>query len=311
MNKLASLLAVTLLMGTTESSIAVRSGQEDAVRGDEFAAAVNLPPRDVKVEGTLFLPRAVTRVHAVLVVIRFGLGGNSCCYYDPQWRKLAERSEAALLLVRFSSIASDSTAAPWRDAEVGGAEALLLLLQRLAVDSRHPGLQNAPLLFWGHSAAGPFGTTFAALHPDRTLGFIRYHSGNRGPDPSVLREIPALFLRGAKDTVVGVNTGEAYWKSGRAAGAPWTWALEPDATHGEVSDAEKANALVIPWVEAVFRLRLDGEALRAVSVESAWLGDNGTGETAPYDAFTGLKVNATWLPDEETALGWRKVTGPG
>ncbi len=46
----------------------------DEVRGLEFAAAVNLLPKDTKAEGLLFVPRKLSRVRTVIVVIRYGLG---------------------------------------------------------------------------------------------------------------------------------------------------------------------------------------------------------------------------------------------
>jgi pimeloyl-ACP methyl ester carboxylesterase len=294
------------------SPLASAQGETDQVRGVELVAAINLPEKDVKGEGILFLPRKVDRVRALVVVIRYGLGG-SAVYLDPPWRRLSETLDTGLLLFRVSTISSESTARVFNDARLGGGESLVLIVQRFAKEFGHPEIADAPLLFWGHSSAGPFGTTFAATYPERTIAFIRYHSGDVSADLGTVSRIPALFLMGAKDTSFpqAAVAAEKLWKSGRSQRAPWTWAIEPDATHGDMTDVQKANALVIPWVTAVLRQRLspNGDALRVVTEDSGWLGNNQTGEAVTHSAFTSSKEAASWLPDEQTARGWQVVIG--
>jgi hypothetical protein len=293
----------------------------DEVRGMEFSGAVNLLSKDARAEGKLFVPQKVSRVRAVLVVINYGLGFELSV--AEQWRKLSETVDSALLGVWFSNIGpsaeqGDLFAIPGD----GLVEVFPGLLQRLAQDSGHPELTDAPLLFWGHSGAGSVAASLANRFPARTLAFVRYHSGPelRG-DLSVLNKIPALFLAGGKDPNGGdasvpnssLGAAETLWKSGRASGAPWTFGIEPNATHGDPKDLMKANDLMIPWIEAVLRQRLspDGTALRTITDGSAWLGNNRTGQFAPYATFPGPKTEASWLPDEASARAWQTVTGPG
>ncbi len=68
---------------------------------------------------------------------------------------------------------------------------------------------------------------------------------------------------------------------------------------------------MIPWITAVVRQRLspEGATLAVVNDGSAWMGNNRTGEVAPYNTFTGSKLEASWLPDEPSARGWRVVLG--
>ena len=96
-------------------------------------------------------------------------------------------------------------------------------------------------------------------------------------------------------------------------GAPWTFAIEPDATHGDPKDLEKAIKLMVPWITAVVRQRLgpNGAALKPINDATAWLGNNQTGEVAPFGTFAGSKPEAVWLPDEASAQGWRYVSGLG
>jgi dienelactone hydrolase len=281
----------------------------DEVRGLEFVAAVNLLSKDVKAEGFVFVPRKVSRARALIVVIRYGLG--EYITDSASWRKLAESIDAALVGVRFSSISrSDSGSVNWAD---GGADALLSVLQRLAQESRHPELADAPFVIWGHSGGGGVASILAALNPKRTLAFVRYHSGPVSGDIKVVSRIPALFFAGGQDHTSPPQVGETLWKTGRALGAPWTFAVESEATHGDEKDVEKATDFMIPWITEVVRQRLspDGKSLRAVTDGSAWLGNSQTGEAASAASFAGSKTDASWLPDEVSARGWQAVRGTG
>jgi dienelactone hydrolase len=152
---------------------------------------------------------------------------------------------------------------------------------------------------------------FADRNPDRVLAFVDYHAGLAGDAKGVLTKIPGLFLAGGKDTASPASVVETIWKSGRAMRAPWTFAVEPDAAHGDLT--EKGYALMVPWIEAVLRQRLPstGTTLRPVTDASAWMGSNQTREVAPYATFTGSKTEASWLPDEAAARAWQTVLGVG
>ena len=280
----------------------------NTTRGMEFAASVNLRAKGVKVEGLIFLPAKVNRAQAVIVVIGWGRGFD--VYQDSEWRKLSAVLQAGLLQARITPIDTETQGGPFvNSADRGGGDGLLMLMERLAQESGHQELANAPLLLWAHSAAGGFGPSFASAHPDRTIGFITYHSGGRATTvPKALSQVPALFLKGGKDTS---NIGDLndFASSGRAVGAPWTFSLDPEATHGDIEYLEKAYALMIPWVKAVFQQRLsaDGSTLRPITDTSAWMGNNQTGEVAPYGSFPGSKVEASWLPDELSARAWQAL----
>ena len=293
-------------------------GEVDQVRGQEFAAGVNLVAKDVKIDGRLFLPEKVSHVRAVIVAIYWGLGRS--VYWDAQVRALAQTTGSGVVQAWISSIRTNGNdTALNNNAAVGGADSLILLMQRFAQESGHPEIAGAPLLFWGHSTAGPFGPSFAALHPERTIAFVRYHSGPVvGGDLTVISKVPALFFVGGKDPIVGPDGilgsegARTLWTTGRSAGAPWTFALEPDATHGDEKDLPKANVLLVPWITAVLRQRLspDSEALRPLNDATAWMGNNATGEISGYSTFSGTRTEASWLPDEQAAQGCRSVLVP-
>ena len=256
---MGGLLAVVI--GT--SAIDLQVQQPNEVTGPEFSATAQGGGGAVDAEGTLLLPRTAGPVRAIISVLRWGVG--TWVYDDPFWRQLADDLHCGFLRLVVSNHAgpADPLALPVtqqaaRNASLGGAEALLNILNELARRTGRAELQDAKLLFWGHSAAGSFGTTFAAMHATRTIAFVRYHSHSRGlsVDLATIARIPALIFAGKKDTTAGVEDSEALWKSGRLLRAPWTFAVEPGATHGSSEALKKANELAIPWVRAVIEQRL-------------------------------------------------------
>jgi pimeloyl-ACP methyl ester carboxylesterase len=278
----------------------------DAMPGVELAAAVNLLQSDMKVEGRLFLPEKAGLIRAVIVAIGWGRGFDF--YEDPQVRKLLHTAQSALLLARLTSVSTRLSYGFALDAAAGGGDALFRLLVRFAQESGHQELAQVPLLFWGHSGGGSFGPSFAVLHPQRTIAFVQYQGNSPRPDAVVvLSRVPALIFTNSG----GTEPAATIWKSGRVSGAPWTFAMQRDAPHGDLDYLKKANDLTIPWIAAVLRQRLSPEAgrLKVLSDASGWLGNNETGEVASHDAYSGSKREASWLPDEASARGWRSVTG--
>ena len=268
------------------------------VRGSDFAAAANLPSENVKVEATLFIPEGVTRVRVLLMALEWGAGFD--VFFKPRWPDLARTINGGLLRVRFSNISGElGNTGDRTTSEDSRDHALIAVLKRLADESGHEELRDAPLLFWGHSFAGGEASTFADRWAERTVGFVRFHSGGQiQGDLNVLKRIPALFF----------ETGPLF-DSGRMAGAPWTGVDEQGVGHGEVTD--KATDLMVTWIRAVVQRRLspDAATLRPVGDDDAWLGNEQTGEAAPVTAFLGSKAEATWLPDEASAHRWQAVLG--
>ena len=290
-------------------------GRSDGVQGAEFAAAANLTEKNIKAEGTIFVPHNVPRVLAVIVTVGRAPLVDRAGEPFYAWRTLSETSGCALLYLRLGTIRPEPAAGDVfvRDAAAGGADALLAILQRLGEQSTRPELKDALLLLWGGSAGAGFGTTLAELYPERTVAFIRYHAHLRGwfPNIKVLKDIPALLIAGGNDETAGTEDAERFWKNGRSAGAPWTFAVEPGATHRDDQTLVSSQQLILPWIAAVLRQRLEpgSTRLRPVTENSGWLGNNRKYEVAPYATFPGPKREASWLPDEITARGWRAVLG--
>lgn len=278
-------------------------------RGVELAGAINLPDENTKIAGLLFLPDRVRRVRAVILAVQWGNGDPFYAHQDV--RRMLEATDTALLLVRYTTIGGAVWAANRWNPRSG---TLPLLLQRLAEESGHPEIKDAPLVIWGHSAAGNFGSTFADAQPGRTVAFVAYHSAAAGADGvSADRfRVPALLIAGGKDPAAPAAAIEANWKQARSAGAPWTLAVDPDADHASEDALNRATGLMVSWITAVLRQRLSSDAtLRSVDESGTWLGDSRTGQVSPSGSFAGATLEASWLPDEQTADVWRRMTTAG
>jgi dienelactone hydrolase len=305
------LLATALLLSFVPAGQAQAPGE----RPLEFAAAVNLATENAKLRAVLLVPANLKRIRAVIWVVHHGQMSEQL-YNDAGVRQMAAEAGCGLVLASIQNIQFERPNAPTpddlaRNAALGGDAGLRLVLEKLAQDTSHPELRSAPILFWGFSAAASFGTTFAALHPDRTIAFVRYHTHRRGLPVAfeTTRNVPALLLAGGKDTTAGVDDARDLWKVGRAAGAPWAFAIEPDAPHSSLEiHATTLRTLTVPWMAAVLRLRLsDSGSLQRLVSDSAWLADDRTFDVASQSTFRGNPTDVSWLPDARSAQGWQAV----
>ena len=78
-------LACLAFIGVFSSCVGARlvaaQGAPDLVAGAEFAAGANLTEKNVKAEGTLFVPNNARRVRAVIVLVE-GWPGADAGVYD-------------------------------------------------------------------------------------------------------------------------------------------------------------------------------------------------------------------------------------
>ncbi|MEQ8330391.1 MAG: hypothetical protein RH859_08030 [Longimicrobiales bacterium] len=283
------------------------------VIGTELTAAVNLDASDAWVSGELFIADGIDEARCVMVVVDWGLGAG--LYHNQELRQTVGSVGCGLLLLRMRFIRTRTANAGQivRDAALGGSEGLGILAEDFARAFGRPELATAPFLFWGHSAAGTFGLTYAGLHPDRTIAFVRHNSHLRDlpVDMGVLTGIPGLMIVGEDDQVAGTEDARGLWAAGRADQAPWAIAVQPGAPHNSARHLVEANALLLPWVAAVVELRLGSgdSGLRPVSVARGWIAGEGAREPMPAGLYSGAPHQASWLPDEATARGWQRVTG--
>ena len=195
-----------------------------------------------------------------------------------------------------------------------GAEGLLTLMRQFAREAARSELADVPFLFWGWSAAGGFGPSFARLHPERTVAFIRYHSHLRGLslDMQTAREIPALLFVGGQDDPTFAEDATTMFNQGRGVNAPWAIVMREGVPHQiRAADMEAASRLTMPWVLAVVNRRLgNGARLQALEIAEGWLGDDTTGRIVRVPDAEPSQEHRSWLPDEKTAAAWQSLVAP-
>lgn len=187
-------------------------------------------------------------------------------------------------------------------------ETLLQALSNFATQSQHPELANIPILFIGHSMGGCTAYGFSRVHGARVAGFFTMKGGCHYPAPAAAAaSVPGHFLIGALDEMYRRQNITAVFEAGRAAGAPWAVSIDPFG-HGPIVDFD----LMFDWIDAVLAARLPpapGAPLRALTVTDGWLGDRSSGAISTYACFSSTRSSASWLPSEETALGWQRMAG--
>ena len=318
-------VACVLFLGTTSHLLVAfdAAGQPARTKppfavthGSEIAAAINIPKKDLKLEGALFLPQKVRRIRAVLVVMANSeTNALMLTGQNPYsvWHTAAESLSCALLHLRVSPIRAPEPGPnpndPQRNAALGGADGLVALMHRFARESRHPELVDAPFLFWGWSAQSAFGPSFALLHPERTVGFIRYHFGGLPNEVERLKGIPALIFLAAQDNPEAVKLATTLFDQARSLSAPWAMVVQPNAHHEiRAPEIEAAGRLTMPWIDAVVNARVRGSArLQPLTNSDGWLGDHATGAISRASEVESSHERRSWLPDERTAVAWQSL----
>ena len=187
-------------------------------------------------------------------------------------------------------------------------EKLLQALSQIGEQSVHPELASIPILFVGHSQGGCTAYGFSRAHAARVAGFVTMKGGCHNPAPAGgAASIPGFFLIGRFDAPHRSENITGVFQAGRAAGAPWALSID-DFGHGPMADLD----LMFDWIDAVLTARLPataGAPLLAMTETSGWLGDRTTGAIARYACYLSSASMASWLPSQETALGWQRMAG--
>jgi hypothetical protein len=189
-------------------------------------------------------------------------------------------------------------------------------LKEFAEKSGHPELERIPLCFAGMSKGGGWSAEIAKQLPERTIAF-----GNicgwiaDTKTTTTIFKTPALFvIGGTPDGYKMLDAIPRDYDPARQQGAVWTLALQWGVGH----DFANANALLLPFFDAVIPLRLPADAnavsgpvkLKDLNVEDGWLGDRSTWEgnfatIASWADYKGDKSTAVWLPNSYVASVWR------
>lgn len=174
---------------------------------------------------------------------------------------------------------------------------------------KHPELATVPVITFGHSNGTGFSAFYAASNPDRTIGWISYHSGGRWhlEFPGVEKS-PGLVMHGMKDIFFkGQEKSIDMLRTKRDAAVCMT--MEPFVAHWP-ADRDATYDFLFEFCEACLRKPMNKNG---VDLKSGWLGsryDKAKGgvqkpEIAPYAEFKGDRNNANWMPDEKFAKVWQ------
>lgn len=211
-----------------------------------------------------------------------------------QWQNFAHDHHLALVACYFAT--TDLTdPVNYCEAQHGSGRALLSGLAQLGKLSGHPEFEKVPLFLLGFSAGGQFSYSFACFCPGRVAAFVANKSGvfNTEITPAA-REIPGLFIAGAKDTTRRPIMLKLY-ATNRQLGARWCFAVEPNYGHNTAN----ANNLALPFFAAV-QASLDRPAADRAGVvldlDRKQLIAPGVPPTASKTTF--------WFPDETVVPIW-------
>jgi acetyl esterase/lipase len=197
---------------------------------------------------------------------------------------------------------------------VGPPTAYQKVLTQVAKDAKHPEIEHANYICWGHSAGGVGVAKAADKLPERMIAGCIIRSPNEKDEPKLeiskgMPKVPLILTPALRDGFVPVSAPTALFERGRKEDAVWTLAIEPGGTHAP----EGATNIVVAWLDAVIKMRLpaDGDyakgpvKLNEIDVTKGWLGDVKTFDVGAFDTFKGEKVKAAWLPNETVAKQWK------
>ena len=259
----------------------------------------------------VFVPADTRSVRAAMVFVDREF--DRYMYDDRDWRTMCARAACAMLRLGLpNKDAASPDSQRVRNAILGGDSALFTALRIAGERTGHPELQSVGIVFFGLSASGNFGLTFAGLHPNRTIGYIRYHSHLRGlrVDTATLTQIPSLTIVGAKDAADIAQDSRALWRTLRVRGAPAAYVSHLGQPHASIDGLVEAGKAMRLWTESVIDLRTsrESQALRSIEISRGWLIGDSTAVVTPYSSSERMP-NASWMADAGTALAVRQLGG--
>jgi len=202
-------------------------------------------------------------------------------------------------------------------------------LQRVAVDSKHPELVNAPYVAVGFSAGGGFASTLMTMDPQKTIAagiiearynFTRFLPPNPPPTADVLA-IPSVLFSGGKHNDPQIQTGvfkmvDEVFVPFRPKGAQYAWMVLPGYGHEYAENRQ--DLLIMPLMDFAVRTRYpkDGDVTRgsikllSIDPDTGWVADNTTWKSGltkivPAKQFKGDLGHSSWLQNEDIAFIYR------
>jgi dienelactone hydrolase len=286
------------------SPIAAQSAAASSTLDDSLPPGTNFD----KAQFRLWVPPAAGALRGALILVPGSNGDGRAMAEDTVWQAFATRNRLAIVACRFTDKPHDQGfIEEYVNVSKGSGQALLDILARFAVRSRHRELTSAPLLFWGMSAGGQFDYEFAAWKPERVIAFVVNKGGiyYTALTSRATRAVPALLFIGGKDLESRVNTITGLFALNRRGGALWALTEEPSAAHV----VGRSRDLAIVFFDDVLPLRLDAEsdALKPLDEKTGFVGDYHTRTIAPIGQSALPAYPTAWLPTDRVARAWQAV----
>lgn len=273
----------------------------------------------------IFVPLAVDApVVRGVIFIYGGTGGDYRYYVDDAIMQDAARSLGFALIgadtYGYNAIGSSNAQA---------ALALNTILTAAAAATARPELVNVPLITTGHSLGGFSSCNWASYAPQRTLAVI----GQRGSQPpygsdlAASLKVPLMIIPGSKDTNSITNPGTMVstytkWRGASAPNGHASWAVDWLMDHD--SFGNQTWPMVWTYIAEAIACRYPAGTVPSttpnnpvplvdIPLENGWLGQRayvssstGTDRSAfctiaAYNDYTGVKTDASWLPNETVA----------
>ncbi len=243
---------------------------------------------------------------------------------DLQWLSFAKKWHSVFIapkLITGAPGSGSSQCSNWNDPANGSESTFLAALDSLARRSGHPEIKTVPWALWGHSGGSMWITSMTGKYPERVAAGVAEACGRDVSGvPGALR-VPILHHNGKQDMCYN----DTYFAAGRAKGALWAHAVNPNPLWVTAPTAFPADVeghaphdlrmIAIPWLEAGLAARLPdspGAAkLKEMDTASAWLGDKGTRAIAAVADFAGGRQGACWLPNRGFAAKWAEYMEQG
>ncbi|RYU91952.1 hypothetical protein EWM62_00485 [Mucilaginibacter terrigena] len=261
-----------------------------------------------KAEFRLWYADSIT-LKGILVLMPGSNGDGRDMVQDAFWQNLARKNNLALLGCRFTDKQHEHMdIEKYIDVKAGSGQALINAINFLATQSKHPELENAPLLLWGFSAGGEFNYEFVCWKPERVLAFVVNKGGiyYSALAPAAAREVPGLLLTGEKDMESRTNAIKGIYEMNRRFGAVWCYASEPGMKH----ELGKTQQLAAMFFNKMIAIRLAGDSAKNGKIKMQTIpptgGYLGSSKTESYYPATqaGTDASASWLPDTQFADAW-------
>lgn len=294
------------------------TGNSSILRGKYYETSIPPSKEDYyqSADFRIWIPQGVQTIRG-LIVKQHGCGDPAAATgldhaNDLQWQALAAKHQLALMGTKFTT--GNHPCEYWVLMNYGSGAAFLKALHAFAQQSQHPELDRVPWAFWGHSGGADWATQMLQEYPERTIAAIAARGGAVnlfGSNPTIAA-IPVLFAIGEKDKLSikeGRDLPIQVFRRHRNLQAPWAFAIEAQTGH-ETGDN---RLLSIPYLDAILTARLPehGNNLRPIDKTQGWLGNPVTHQIAPVDRFDGDRLEAVWLPNEETARKWQQYVTTG